>query len=109
MAFDPYSERFAVGDVTSGTLSTLYTVPTGKRAIVRQLTFMDATGGGTGGTVALVGPGTSDFLLTGSPLGAASVHLDGLHLVFYAGENIRLYRLSGSVFYSVHGYLLGAP
>lgn len=104
-----YSERFFAVARSSGAGQVEYTVPSGKRAIVRQVTFVDVSIGGTGGVGALVGPGSNDFLIVGSPLAAAGVSVVDLHLVFYAGEDLRSYRVSGTFLMTCHGYLLDDP
>lgn len=101
----PYSTRFMEGSASSGSFVDSYEVPAGKRAIVRQLTYADASPGGTGATLAFVLPG-GVFSCVASPLGATSKEFSQLHLVVNAGETMQVYRAAGAAFWSVHGYLL---
>lgn len=104
-----YSERFWLSTRSSGTYQTEFTVPSGKRAIIRQLTYVDVDPGAAGGSIGIVAPGAAEFLIITTVPGGGGAHLEDLHLVFYAGENIRTYRVSGTIECSAHGYLLDAP
>lgn len=100
-----YSTRFLVGNAAAGTTVATYTVPTGKRAIVRQFTLVD---GGSAPTFAISAPGANSYLVVLICPAGNGVRADQLHLVFEAGETVQVYRIAGAGYYSVHGYLLDA-
>lgn len=104
----PYSERFMLGQSAAAGVVDSFTVPAGKRAIVRCVTYADATATGTGSIGALVLPG-SVFAVIGSVAGAQSVERTELHIVLEAGETVSVFKVGGSLFWSVSGYLLDDP
>lgn len=104
----PYSERFMLGQSAAAGVVDSFTVPAGQRAIIRCVTYADATALGTGSTGALVLPG-SVFAVIGSPAGAVSVERTELHIIVYGGETMSVFKVGGSLFWSVSGYLLEDP
>lgn len=93
------------GSADAGAFVDGFEVPAGMRAIVRCITYADASPGGTGAVGALVVPG-GVFCCVASVLGAQSVELEELHIVAYAGEELQVFRGSGALFWTVSGYLL---
>lgn len=104
----PYSERFCDGTASVGGTVDSFTVPTNHRAIIRCVTYADASPTGTGAVGALILPG-GVFAVIGSPLGPLSIERTELHIVVYEGETFSVFRASGALFWTVSGYLLEDP
>lgn len=105
----PYSERFANGVSSTVGFHDVYTVPSGKRAIVSCLSVLDGTFPNVGSTYALTAPSHSDFIAVMKAPAGGDRLLSGLHLVYYAGEVISVYVAAGTPYWQIHGYLLADP
>lgn len=77
----------------------VYTVPTGKRTILKSLSLRNATAGAvTGGfAIALAGGGTLNFFqpLAATPAAGSTVHL-ALWIVLNAGDVLQVDGIAGS-------------
>ena len=97
----PYSHRFLAAQYPAGSM-TVYTVPAGYRAVVRDIT-VSVTGSGLS-TFQLWVPGSPILQLVSLAANAFN-HWDG-HQVLEAGETLQLITSGGPVLISVSGYLL---
>lgn len=96
----PYSERFIVADALNAW--TVWRVPDGKRAVVRQVTGFSPGGGEV--FVTIGGIATVSYMAL-SP-GPTAFRAVDLRAVVYAGETVEAYILAtGASGVSVHGYL----
>lgn len=93
-----YSERFILG-VTSTALT--YTVPSGKRAVVKFASGANASGGAIAIGLQVAGNGIWGASI---PVGGVQ-YAPGLAIVAYAGETIRV-SASGQATVYAGGYLL---
>lgn len=95
-----YSERFCqyYGDATT----TNYTVPAGKRALIKNLTAFNG-----GVASANIGVGIGGKLLWASPIpGGNNGSSVNVFLVAYQGEVVSVYTLGNSMGFALSGYLL---
>ena len=105
---DVYSTRFiaALVTVTAATQPTLvdnYTVPSGKRAVVRSI-YATAVGSGT--SVAAVTIQGLSYLFRSSALAAGASSSLECNQVVNAGEVISAFAESGEAYVTVSGFLL---
>jgi len=97
-----YSERFLT--CISATVASTFTVPPGKRAVIRCLTISKLDE--SAGTLFLSSPGIYWAIV---PLQGSAYRVIGdLRCVVYAGGAITLSQTAGNTFSSVHGYLLNS-
>ena len=99
-----YSTRFALITSSSAGPTTLYTVPTGFKAIVR-----DVSGLASAAPAGLaVGVNAAESFFSGLSLSnLESFHWEG-RVVLNAGDTLALFVLAGTVQLVVSGYLLDA-
>lgn len=88
------SARLANGDVTSGTLATFYTAPTGKRVIIKNIVAQNTNGAAN--RLQVVGKSSGGTILWGFNLYGAIVNTSGdtvnfnPWIVMNAGELLQL-------------------
>lgn len=100
-----YSHRFAAGDRSSGGSSTVYTVPDGFVAVLRDIAVTPTTGSGTTALINLSGVAIMfGRTLTGQYVTA---HEEG-RWVLNAGDAIEVQSVTGEFQYVLSGYLLSA-
>jgi hypothetical protein len=100
-----YSTRFAVGARPSGTTASVYTVPSGFVAVLRDVVL---TPTGTGATDMLVVlHGVAVIVGVQSTGQFVSTHT-AMRQVFNAGDVIDVQSISGDFQYALSGYLLSA-
>jgi len=106
-----YTELLAVGTLAGAGSSTVYTVPVGKRAVVRDIILYD--GGAAAGFIGLAavppGGGSAVFLVT-YPAAQPTVanHWEGRQVVM-AGGSLLLIAGVTTADYRVTGYLFDEP
>lgn len=103
---DPYSERFAIAH-RPGSPTRAYTVPGGKRAIVRSFTYAGYLATAPAIWLQLAG----HYLFVAQPPGATFGGNVELYQVVYAGELIVIdcTASAGDVWAAASGYLLDDP
>lgn len=105
-----YSTRFAAARVDGSGGGSLYTVPAGKVAIVRDISFTPIGGDLTTGYYLFVRTPAGDCVLWGPP--ARDAHTTALwtgRQVLEAGDQLRYVGTGVQTDYLVSGYLLDAP
>lgn len=109
---DVYSERLGIGTATSATFQTIFTVPSGKRYIIKSLTAFQDGAGTARAMVRIVGFSGRLWRTVGLATGEAAFS-DDRHLVVYAGEEVAVAADAAvgtvSVTVQAHGFALSDP
>ena len=105
----PYSERFSVGATSSTGVADTYTVPANKRAILSSFIVVDDSGTGGPSIVAVLGPEAGQVCIVGEAAGTTYALACPVHAVFYAGETMSVYVVTGTPSWHLDGYLLDDP
>ena len=100
-----YSDRLYAGVIASGVYTTLFTVPAGKRYVVRAVAITNATAGTI--SVLLHFPVAATFLAKVGPILAtdSSSFLSTRHVV-PPGESVEAFGVGGAAHVVVSGYVL---
>lgn len=87
--------------------ATLYTVPAGQKLVVRSITVYDRTGTSTAFFIAKGTTGTAaNRVLRVVPVAGATLILNDLRLVFYAGDAIHGVSSANPNVVTINGYLI---
>jgi hypothetical protein len=99
--------QFATGLITGTTVTSVYTVPTGYKAILKSIQVMEASGVACTVNVRLSGTGTFiNIVLPAYPANGSSAHVP-CWLVFEPGNVIQLNRSNaGNYTYLLSGSLM---
>jgi hypothetical protein len=98
-----YSTRLAAGTQSSGSSSSVYTVPSGATVVLRDISLAQTSGTPGLMAVALSG-GPACFTVEASAL-YVTEHEEG-RWIFNAGDNIIVDAVSGDTNYFLSGYVL---
>lgn len=100
-----YSTRFALGAAAASGPTLLYTVPTGKVAVIRSTRVICAV---ATGSFELVLNSVAAYFVGAGMTALTNAADEGRH-VLNEGDTIELTVLSGTVAYVISGYLLETP
>lgn len=104
---DLRATQFAAGAITGTAVTNVYTVPVGKRIILKSIQLQEASGIATDVQIRLSGLGTIRLMKLTAYNSAGSTLENTVWIVFNAGQTIQLARVSaGTIGYVLSGSLL---